>query len=280
VLQKDELDIPSLGIGALGDRTTKTALFCVIPDTDKSYNFLVGMLYTQIFQELYYQADFKYGGRLPIPVTFMLDEFANVPLPSDYCGLLSTMRSRDIYAVNLLQNIVQIKAMFKDSWETIPGNCDTYIYLGGNEQSSHKYTSELIGKGTFDKRSNSQTKGSHGSSSMSNDVFGRELFMPEEVRMLDNKKCLILIRGFQPILDEKFDVFSLPAFKRTAAGGGEPYVHGKEEKRSFCVLNDYAWQYVKENKNNRTSVLEFGAEDFLRLKQLENEGVLKHEEDK
>lgn len=268
ILKEDELDIPSLGIGKNGDRETKTALFCVIPDTDKSYNFLVGMLYTQIFQELYYQADFQYGGRLPIPVTFMLDEFANVPLPSDYCSLLSTMRSRDIYAVNLLQNIVQIKAMFKDTWETIPGNCDTYIYLGGNEQSSHKYTSELIGKGTFDKRSNSRNRGSHGSSSVSNDVFGRELFMPEEVRMLDNRKCLVLIRGFQPILDDKFDVFSLPEYKRTAAGGGEPYIHKKEEKKAFCVLNDYAWEHVKEKKDSKTSVLEFRAEDFLRIKQL------------
>ena len=142
-----------------GDGETKTALFCVIPDSDKSYNFIIGMLYTQIFQELYYQADFNCGGRLPIHVTFMLDEFANVALPDDFCSLLSTMRSREISSIIIIQNFAQLKALFKDTWETIPGNCDTFIYLGGNEQSTHKYVSELLGKGTIDKKSSGETKG-------------------------------------------------------------------------------------------------------------------------
>lgn len=146
LLSKDELNLSDIGIGVNGDGETKTALFCVIPDSDKSYNFIIGMLYTQIFQELYYQADFNYGGRLPIHVTFMLDEFANVALPDDFCSLLSTMRSREISSIIIIQNFAQLKALFKDTWETIPGNCDTFIYLGGNEQSTHKYVSELLGK--------------------------------------------------------------------------------------------------------------------------------------
>ena len=153
LLSKDELNLSDIGIGVNGDGETKTALFCVIPDSDKSYNFIIGMLYTQIFQELYYQADFNCGGRLPIHVTFMLDEFANVALPDDFCSLLSTMRSREISSIIIIQNFAQLKALFKDTWETIPGNCDTFIYLGGNEQSTHKYVSELLGKGTIDKKS-------------------------------------------------------------------------------------------------------------------------------
>lgn len=171
LLSKDELNLADIGIGVNGDGETKTALFCVIPDSDKSYNFIIGMLYTQIFQELYYQADFNCGGRLPIHVTFMLDEFANVALPDDYCSLLSTMRSREISSIIIIQNFAQLKALFKDTWETIPMNCDTFIYLGGNEQSTHKYVSELLGKGTIDKKSSGETKGRQGSSSRNNQVL-------------------------------------------------------------------------------------------------------------
>lgn len=191
LLSKDDLNLPEIGIGVNGDGETKTALFCVIPDSDKSYNFIIGMLYTQIFQELYYQADFNCGGRLPIHVTFMLDEFANVALPDDFCSLLSTMRSREISSIIIIQNFAQLKALFKDTWETIPGNCDTFIYLGGNEQSTHKYVSELLGKGTIDKKSSGETRGRQGSSSRNYDVLGRELFTPDEVRKLDNRKCII-----------------------------------------------------------------------------------------
>ena len=224
LLSKDELNLSDIGIGVNGDGETKTALFCVIPDSDKSYNFIIGMLYTQIFQELYYQADFNCGGRLPIHVTFMLDEFANVALPDDFCSLLSTMRSREISSIIIIQNFAQLKALFKDTWETIPGNCDTFIYLGGNEQSTHKYVSELLGKGTIDKKSSGETKGRQGSSSRNYDVLGRELFTPDEVRKLDNKKCIIFIRGFDPIMDNKFIPFNHPMFNQTADGKGEPYV--------------------------------------------------------
>lgn len=123
LLSKDGLGLAGLGTGVNGDGRTKTALYCVIPDSDKTYNYIIGMLYTQIFQELYFQADFNYGGRLPVHVTFMLDEFCNVALPDDFCSLLSTMRSREISSVIIIQNLAQIKALFKDTWETVPGNC-------------------------------------------------------------------------------------------------------------------------------------------------------------
>jgi len=225
MLSKDEMNLADLGIGVNGDGETKTVLFCVIPDSDKSYNFIVGMLYTQIFQELYYQADFNCGGRLPIHVTFMLDEFSNVALPDDYCSLLSTMRSREISSVIIIQNLAQIKALFKDTWETIPGNCDTLIYLGGNEVSTHKYISELLGKGTIDKRSSGETRGRQGSSSRNYDVLGRELYTADEVRKIDNKKLFIFVRGFDPILDNKFIPFSHPVFEQTADGKAAAYVH-------------------------------------------------------
>lgn len=224
-LSKDELKLEELGIGVNGDETTKTALFCVIPDSDKSYNFIIGMLYTQIFQELYYQADFNYGGRLPIHVTFMLDEFSNVALPDDFCSLLSTMRSREISSVIIIQNLAQIKALFKDTWETIPGNCDTLIYLGGNEQGTHEYISKLLGKSTIDKRATGETRGRQGSSSRNFDVLGRELMTPDEARKFDNKKCLIFIRGFDPIVDDKYFTPNHPAFSQSADGDGIPYEH-------------------------------------------------------
>ena len=225
ILSRDEMNLSELGIGVNGDGCTKTVLFCVIPDSDKSYNFIIGLLYTQVFQELYYQADFNCGGRLPIHVTLLLDEFCNVALPDDYCSLLSTMRSREISSVIIIQNLAQIKALFKDTWETIPGNCDTLIFLGGNEAGTHKYISELLGKGTIDKRSTGETRGRQGSASRNYDVLGRELLTADEARKLDNKKCLIFIRGYDPIIDNKFVPYVHPAFSQTADGKGEAYVH-------------------------------------------------------
>ena len=259
LLSRDDLDLAELGIGVNGDGETKTALFCVIPDSDKSYNFIIGMLYTQIFQELYYQADFNCGGRLPIHVTFMLDEFANVALPDDCCSLLSTMRSREISSIIIIQNFAQLKALFKDTWETIPGNCDTFIYLGGNEQSTHKYVSELLGKGTIDKKSSGETKGRQGSSSRNYDVLGRELFTPDEVRKLDNKKCIIFIRGFDPIMDNKFIPFGHPAFDQTADGKGKPYVHapnsgGSGQAQPFQLLTPKALAYYEGLKKKGENV--------------------------
>ena len=211
-------------LGKLGER--KQAIFCIIPDSnDASLNFLVGMLYTQAFQELYYQADKVHQGALPVPVRLMFDEFANVALPDGYARLQATMRSRNIMSTIILQNISQLKALFKDDWEGIIGNADSFVYLGGNEQSTHKYISELLGKETIDTRTSSQSKGRNGSFSQNFQQTGRELMTPDEVRRLDNKNAIVLIRGEKPVIDEKYDILKHPNIHRTEDGGAPPYLH-------------------------------------------------------
>lgn len=190
-----------------------------------SLNFLVGMLYTQAFQELYYQADKVHGGKLPVPVRLLFDEFANVALPDGYARLQATMRSRNVMATIILQNISQLKELFKDSWEGIIGNADAFLYLGGNEQSTHKYVSELLGKETIETRTSSQSKGRNGSYSQNFQQAGRELMTPDEVRMLDNRYALVLLRGEAPVIDEKYDLMHHPNIKLTGDGGAAPYVH-------------------------------------------------------
>ena len=202
----DEMDIPSIG-------ERKTVVYCCIPDNDTSFNYLIGMFYTQTFQQLYNLADRKYGGRLPVHVHFLMDEFANVALPDDFEKLLATMRSREISVSIIIQNMAQLKALFKDSWESIVGNCDTFVYLGGNEQSTHEYVSKLMGKGTIDTTTHGLNK------------TGRELLTSDEVRMLDNRYALLFIRGERPIVDEKFDLTKHPNIKYTPDGGGKPYNH-------------------------------------------------------
>ena len=189
ILDEDDIDIRSIGEGVYHNPDRKTAVFCIIPDNDKSYNFLVGIFYSQVFQELYYVADFEHEGSLPIPVALWMDEFANVSLPDGFVEILSTMRSRNISCNIILQNKAQLQALFKDSYQTVIGNCDTMIHLGGNEAETHKYISEMLGKYTIDKQSTGETRGQHGSSSRNFDVLGRELLMPDEVRQLDNSKC-------------------------------------------------------------------------------------------
>lgn len=216
----------SLELSKLGER--KQAIFCVIPDSnDNSLNFLVGMLYTQAFQELYYQADKVHMGPLPIPVRLMFDEFANVALPDGYARLQATMRSRNIMATIILQNISQLKALFKDDWEGIIGNADTLVYLGGNEQSTHEYISKLLGKETIYTKSSSQSKGRNGSYSQSTQQTGRELMTPDEVRLLDNKDTIVFIRGERPVIDEKYDLLKHPNIAYTEDGGAAPYVHSQ-----------------------------------------------------
>ena len=211
-------------LGKLGER--KQAIFCIIPDSnDASLNFLVGMLYTQAFQELYYQADKVHQGALPVPVRLMFDEFANIALPDGYARLQATMRSRNIMSTIILQNISQLKALFKDDWEGIIGNADSFVYLGGNEQSTHKYISELLGKETIDTRTSSQSKGRNGSFSQNFQQTGRELMTPDEVRRLDNKDAIVLIRGEKPVIDEKYDILKHPNIHRTEDGGAPPYLH-------------------------------------------------------
>lgn len=207
----------------------KTALFAVIPDNDSSFNFIVGMLYTQLFQCLMYEADYRHDGRLPVHVHFVMDEFANVALPDEFEKLLSTMRSREISVSIILQNLAQLKALYKDSWESIVGNCDEFLYLGGNEQSTHKYVSELLGKETIDTNTYGQSKGRNGSYSINYQQSGRELLTPDEVRLLDNRYALLFIRGEQPVMDEKYEVLRHPHVTLTTDGRGHSYQHGGTE---------------------------------------------------
>ena len=229
ITQNDELELWSIG-------EKKTAVFAIIPDNDSSFSFLVGMLYTQLFQQLYYQADVIHGGRLPVHVHFLMDEFANVALPDEFDKLLSTMRSREISVSIIIQNLAQLKALFEKQWESIVGNCDEFLYLGGNEQSTHEYVSKLLGKETIDTNSYGQSKGRNGSYSTNWQLAGRELMTPDEVRMLDNRYALLFIRGERPVEDLKFDILKHPNIALTADGGAGPYRHGKDSI-SIAVLS-------------------------------------------
>ena len=214
-----------LELNLVGER--KTAIFCVIPDNDSTFNFLIGMLYTQLFQMLYYQADIIHGGELPVPVHFLMDEFANVALPDEFDKLLSTMRSRQIFVSIIIQNLAQIKALYKDAWESIVGNCDELYFLGGNEQSTHKFVSEYLGKETLDTNTYGKSSGRSGNYSTNYQQTGRELLTPDEVRLLDNDHALLFIRGERPIFDKKYDILKHPNVKLTRDGEAKPYIHGK-----------------------------------------------------
>jgi len=249
ILSDDDLDLASIGTGIIKDAEKrfsiisddeetdekgkkplqKTALFCVIPDSDTSYNCIAGMMYTLLFQELYFQADFMYGGKLPVPVTFWLDEFANIALPKDFIKMLTTMRSRLISCVIIIQNLAQLKALFEKEWEEIPGNCDVCVYLGGNEQSTFEYISKNLGKKTIYKKSHGESKGHNGSSSTNEDALGRELMLPEEVRELDNEYCIVFVRGKKPIFDHKFKTLESPEFAKSVALGS--YMHSVAKKQ-------------------------------------------------
>ena len=216
----DELELETLG-------EKKTALFALIPDNDTSFNFLVSILYTQLFQQLFYSADHIHGGSLPIPVHFLMDEFANVSLPDDFDKILSVMRSRSVSVSIILQNLAQLKALFEKQWESIVGNCDEFLYLVGNEQSTHKYVSELLGKSTIDTNTYGKSEGRSGSYSTNYQISGRELLTPDEVRMLDNRYAILFIRGERPVLDFKYDILKHPNVALTADGKAGVYEHGE-----------------------------------------------------
>ena len=226
----DELDLASIG-------EKKVALFALISDRDKSYNFLVSILYTQLFQMLFDTAESKYGGSLPVPVHFLMDEFANVSLPDEFENILSTMRSRNVFVSIILQNIAQLKALFEKQWESILGNCDEFLYLGGNEQSTHKYVSELLGKATIDTNTYGKSTGHSGNYSTNYQITGRDLLDATEVRMLDNEKALLFIRGERPVMDDKFDILKHPGVSLTPDGGGKPYIHGTTEHAVAGITN-------------------------------------------
>lgn len=239
-----------LELGTLGEK--KTALFALIPDNDTSFNFLVSILYTQLFQQLFYSADHIHGGSLPIPVHFLMDEFANVSLPDDFDKILSVMRSRSVSVSIILQNLAQLKALFEKQWESIVGNCDEFLYLGGNEQSTHKYVSELLGKATIDTNTYGKSEGRSGSYSTNYQISGRELLTPDEVRMLDNQYAILFIRGERPVLDFKYDILKHPNVALTADGKAGVYRHG-EVKSDVATIELISFD---ENQAPETQVAE------------------------
>lgn len=228
----DELELETLG-------ERKTALFALIPDNDSSFNFIVSILYTQLFQQLFYTADHKYGGRLPVHVHFVMDEFANVSLPDDFDKALSVMRSREVSVSIILQNLAQLKALFEKQWESIVGNCDTFLYLGGNEQSTHKYVSELMGKENLDLNTYGRSHGRNGNYSTNYQQTGRDLLTPDEVRMLDNKYAILFVRGERPIKDLKYNILKHPNVSLTTDGKAKPYEYGKTDNAVATITIDY-----------------------------------------
>lgn len=252
----DEMDLPSLG-------ERKVALFALIPDNDTSFNFLVSILYTQLFQQLFYAADHIHGGSLNVPVHFLMDEFANVSLPDDFDKILSVMRSRGVSVSIILQNLAQLKALFEKQWESIVGNCDEFLYLGGNEQSTHKYVSEMLGKETIDTNTYGKSTGHGGNYSTNFQISGRELLTADEVRMLDNRYGILFIRGERPVIDLKYDILKHPNVALTADGKGKPYKHGEVtlDISSVQVL-DIDPIAIKENKTEESTYELLSDEDF------------------
>ena len=255
ISQIDELDLASLG-------EKKVALFAVIPDNDSSLNYIVGMMYTQLFQELYYSADRIHNGRLPVHVHCVMDEFANVALPDEFDKLLATMRSREISVSIIIQNIAQLKALFDKQWESIIGNCDEFLYLGGNEDSTHELVSKKLGKETISADSYTESKGRNGSYSKNTSLTGRNLMLPEEVRMLDNRYALLFVRGENAVMDEKYDLMKHPNIALSADGGAAPYEHGLAplafdpetiilDDESYVVLSSDEIQEILEEEREK-----------------------------
>ncbi|MBR6610277.1 MAG: type IV secretory system conjugative DNA transfer family protein [Oscillospiraceae bacterium] len=268
ITQTDEMELNTLG-------EKKTAIFAVIPDNDSSFNFIVGMLYTQLFQQLYYSADRVHGGRLPVHVHFVMDEFANVALPDEFDKLLATMRSREISVSIIIQNMAQLKALFEKQWESIVGNCDEFVYLGGNEQSTHEYVSKLLGKETIDTNTYGQSHGRNGSYSTNWQMAGRELMTPDEVRMMDNQYALLFIRGEKPVKDLKYDVVKHPNIALTADGGAQPYIHG-EDKYSIATTEIF----FDEETIKLANQLEIDTSNYVILSEEELEERIKQMEEK
>ena len=264
IMQEDEMDF-----GSLGER--KRAIFCITPVNDGSMNYLVSMLFTQCFQELYLRADERYDGRLPVPVRVIQDEWANVPQPDSYPKVLATCRSYNIGIDIIVQNIQSIKARYRDEYQSIIGNCDTLLFLGGgNEPESLEFMSKLLGKETISIRTRGQTRGRSGSSSINYQLTGRELMTPDEIRRMPTREALLLIRGESPVRDRKYNIKQHPNYRSTQDGGAKPYIHNPPSAPDYALtdlpyvfrtLDDFRFledeyeQEKQEKKENRRKYL-------------------------
>lgn len=234
----DMLDLDMIG-------QEKTALFAIIPIANEDYNFLVSILYTQLFQRLFDVADSKYNGTLPVHVQFVLDEFANVALPDNFPKIVSVVRSYGISVSIILQNLAQLKSLFEKDWEGLLGNCDEILYLGGQEHETHKYLSEVLGKKTIHTKNHSRSRGQNGNFTDQDNTKGRELMMPEEVRLMNEEgdNALLIIKDERPVLDRKYDLLTHPNIRLGADGGAPKYFHNhlevpEELCMSYGELND------------------------------------------
>lgn len=264
MMQTDEMDFASMG-------ERKRAIFCVIPVNDGSMNYLVSMLLTQCFQQLYLRADERYNGRLPVPVRVIQDEWANVPQPDSYPKVLATCRSYNIGIDIIVQNIQSIKARYRDEYQSIIGNCDTLLFLGGgNEPESLEFMSKLLGKETISIRTRGQTRGRSGSSSINYQLTGRELMTPDEIRRMPTREALLLIRGESPVRDRKYNIKKHPNYRYTQDGGAKPYIHNPPPAPDYALtdlpyvfrtLDDFRFledeyeQEKQEKKENRRRYL-------------------------
>ncbi|MBQ4463554.1 MAG: type IV secretory system conjugative DNA transfer family protein [Eubacterium sp.] len=279
IFSSNDIPLDEVGIGKDGDGKTKINIFIVIPDDDDTYNFVPGMIYTLLFQQLYYRARF-FGGRLPMDVGFWLDEFANTKMPSNFDKILATCRSRGIYCVPMLQSLAQLKTLFADgAWEGVIGNCDTFLYLGGNEPSTFEYISKLLGKWTIDKKTSGESRGSTGSTSENYDVLGRELMNEYEVRLLPNDECILFVRGEEPLRDKKWYPWEHDEYEKARSFAksekddpdedDEDDEDGKDEESDdqYRFISDESFEYLKKQsvKNENIRITKVDPYEFMMM---------------
>ena len=209
LMETDELELDTLG-------DSKTALFVIISDTDSTFNFAAALMYSQLFNLLCDKADDFYGGRLPVHVRLILDEFANIGQIPNFDKLIATIRSREISASIILQSQSQLKTIYKDAADTIVGNCDSTLFLGGKEKSTLKEISELLGKETIDSYNQSENRGAQTSHGLNYQKLGKELMTQDELAVMDGGKCIFMLRGVRPFLSEKYDLTKHPNYRYTA----------------------------------------------------------------
>lgn len=262
IFSSNDVPLDEVGVGKDGDGKTKINIFIVIPDDDDTYNFVPGIVYTLLFQQLYYRARF-FGGKLPMDVGLWLDEFANVKMPSNFDKILATCRSRGVYCVPMLQSLAQIKTLFADgAWEGLVGNCDTFLYLGGNEESTFEYISKLLGKWTIDKKTSGESRGSSGSTSENYDVVGRELMNEYEVRLLPNDERILFVRGEEPLRDKKWFPWEHQEYLDARKYAEEEENKSEEKKeeevsddKSDCrFINEASLDYLKKQAEKSENI--------------------------
>ena len=280
LFSEDEMNLQELGMGVNGDKTTKTALFLCVPDDDRSFDFIVGMLYTSLFQVLIDCAR-ESGGALPIPVEVWMDEFANGSRPGNFENLITTLRSRNISVIVFLQSVSQLKQIYKnDTWEILMDACSTFLYLGGGRgaYSTHKYIADLLGTATIDKKNDGLSKGASGSTSINFDRQSRELLTSEEISRIPDEDCIIFISGEKPIYDKKYGTQDMKEFKEAKSLGSYTpdicvkkiddggYVTIKSEGK-MIPLSDMEVEYYKEQKKkgNKIEFIDLSEEEFVQL---------------